>query len=58
MVEIKIKPKDIQIENECEAKTPMDKLLIKIADISVTYPKQIILEDYSNYDNDILFWEN
>ncbi|RLA79274.1 MAG: Fis family transcriptional regulator [Epsilonproteobacteria bacterium] len=39
---IKLKPKDIKMAGECEVETPMDKLLIKVADISVTYPKQII----------------
>ena len=39
---LKIKPKNIDIVDNTEVETPMDKLLIKIADISVTYPKQII----------------
>ncbi len=39
---IKIKPKDIVIENNEEVHTFMDKLLLKVADISVTYPKIII----------------
>ncbi len=39
---IKLKPKNIIIENNEEVHTFMDKLLIKIADISVTYPKKII----------------
>lgn len=39
---LRIKPKNIIIENDREALTAMDKLLIKIADISVTYPKRII----------------
>jgi len=39
---IKIKPKDIIIENNEEVHTFMDRLLLKVADISVTYPKRII----------------
>ncbi len=39
---IRLKPKNIIIENDEEVHTFMDKLLIKIADISVTYPKRII----------------
>ena len=39
---IKIKPKDIITNNGLEAETKMDKILIKISDISVNYPKQII----------------
>ena len=39
---IRLKPKDILIKNDEEIYTFMDKLLIKIADISVTYPKRII----------------
>ncbi len=39
---INIKPKDIVIENDEEVHTFMDRLLIKVANISVTYPKQII----------------
>ena len=40
---IKLKPKNIKIENDKEVHTFMDRLLIKIADISVTYPKRIIV---------------
>lgn len=39
---LKIKPKDVIIKDDCEVETPMDKLLIKIAKISVSYPKFII----------------
>ncbi len=39
---LKIKPKDVIIKDDCEVETPMDKLLIKIAKISVSYPKLII----------------
>jgi predicted RND superfamily exporter protein len=39
---IKLKPKDIVMHDDCEVETPMDKILIKIANISVSYPKQII----------------
>jgi predicted RND superfamily exporter protein len=39
---IKIKPKEIIIEDDKEAHTFMDKLLVKIADISVDHPKTII----------------
>jgi len=39
---IKIKPKDIQIEDDNEVHTFMDRLLVKIAHISTTYPKTII----------------
>jgi predicted RND superfamily exporter protein len=39
---IKLKPKDVVVINECEVETKMDKFLINIANISVSYPKQII----------------
>ena len=39
---IKLKPKDIVMHDDCEVETPMDRILIKIANISVSYPKQII----------------
>ena len=39
---VKMKPKDIDIVDNEEVHTFMDKLLIKIANISVTYPKRII----------------
>ncbi len=39
---IRLKPKKIEIKDDQEVETLMDKFLIKIADISVTYPKQII----------------
>jgi predicted RND superfamily exporter protein len=39
---IKIKPKEIIIEDDKEAHTFMDKVLVKIADISVDHPKTII----------------
>ncbi|MCK5110065.1 MAG: MMPL family transporter [Arcobacteraceae bacterium] len=39
---IKLKPKNILIENDEEVHTFMDRLLIKIANISVAYPKRII----------------
>jgi predicted RND superfamily exporter protein len=39
---IKIKPKNIVIKNKKEVKTLMDKILLKIANISTTYPKTII----------------
>ncbi|MEA2018247.1 MAG: MMPL family transporter [Campylobacterota bacterium] len=40
---IKLKPKDINIVDNEEVHTLMDKILIKIANISVTYPKRIIV---------------
>ncbi len=40
---IRLKPKDIIVEDDQEVHTSMDRLLVKIADISVTYPKRIIL---------------
>ena len=39
---IRLKPKDIVMLDDSEVKTPMDKILAKIANISVSYPKQII----------------
>ncbi|MEA1914946.1 MAG: MMPL family transporter, partial [Campylobacterota bacterium] len=39
---IRMKPKDIIIENNEEVHTFMDRLLIKISDVSVAYPKRII----------------
>ena len=39
---IKLKPKMVKIKDNQEVESAMDKFLIKIADISVTYPKQII----------------
>ena len=39
---IRLKPKDIVMLDDNEVKTPMDKILAKIANISVSYPKQII----------------
>ncbi len=39
---IKLKPKDIVMDGETEKYTFMDKVLIKIANISVSYPKRII----------------
>ena len=39
---IKLKPKDIIMDGDKEVHTFMDRLLIKIADISVSYPKRII----------------
>jgi predicted RND superfamily exporter protein len=39
---IRLKPKDIVMINDSEVETPMDKILAKIANISVSYPKQII----------------
>ena len=39
---IRLKPKDIVMINDSEVETPMDKILVKIANISVSYPKQII----------------
>jgi predicted RND superfamily exporter protein len=39
---IKIKPKEIKIKNNEEVHTFMDRILIKTADVSVTYPKRII----------------
>ncbi len=39
---IRLKPKDIVLENDSESKNIMDKILIKISNISVSYPKQII----------------
>ncbi|MEA3353069.1 MAG: efflux RND transporter permease subunit [Campylobacterota bacterium] len=40
---LRIKPKDIVIEDNKEVLTLMDKLLIKTAHISVTHPKKIIV---------------
>jgi predicted RND superfamily exporter protein len=40
---VRLKPKNIEIVDNQEVHTFMDKLLIKIANISVTYPKRIIL---------------
>ena len=40
---IKLKPKNIIMDGDKEVHTFMDKLLINIADISVTYPKRIIV---------------
>lgn len=37
-----IKPKEIVMKDDCEVETTMDKLLVRIADISVTHPKKII----------------
>jgi len=37
-----IKPKNIEMKNNNEVETTMDRLLIKIADISVTHPRKII----------------
>ena len=37
-----IKPKNIEMKNDNEVETTMDRLLIKIADISVTHPRKII----------------
>ena len=39
---IKLKPKEIVVQDDEEVHTFMDRLLVKIANISVTYPKQII----------------
>jgi uncharacterized protein len=39
---IKLKPKDIIIKEDKEVETLMDKILIKIATISVTHPRKII----------------
>jgi len=39
---VKLKPKNIVIEDNEEVHTPMDKFLVYIANISVTYPKVII----------------
>ena len=39
---IKLKPKNIIMDGDEEVHTFMDRLLVKIADISVTYPKRII----------------
>jgi predicted RND superfamily exporter protein len=40
---VRLKPKNIKIVNNQEVHTFMDKLLIKIANIGITYPKRIIL---------------
>jgi predicted RND superfamily exporter protein len=40
---IRLKPKNIIMKENLEVQTPMDKFLIKIADISVSSPKKIIL---------------
>ncbi|HIP13639.1 MAG TPA: RND family transporter [Arcobacter sp.] len=37
-----IKPKEIVMKDDCEVENTMDKLLVRIADISVTHPKKII----------------
>jgi predicted RND superfamily exporter protein len=39
---INLKPKDVEMEGENEKHNLMDRILMKIANISVTYPKRII----------------
>ena len=39
---LRLKPKNIVLEDDCETQNLMDKILVKISNISVSYPKQII----------------